>query len=155
VAALQTVEPTAPPGAQHLYCSGNYNVRGRIIEVVSGRPYAEYIEQRVFTPLQMKHSYTSEQAARQDGLAQGPTPASSLSLRRLYLIVDVVLGMLLLLALWPALRLPRWKRRLREQRPLGWLRRLGVGLRVGLELVVPLALLGGARLLLHMLGAQS
>ena len=70
VTALQPIELEAPPGARHLYCSGNYNVLGRIIEVVSGQSYASYIEQQVFTPLQMRHSYTSEQAAQQDGLAQ-------------------------------------------------------------------------------------
>ena len=71
VAALQTIELDAPPGARHIYCSGNYNVLGRVIEVVSGQSYASYVDQHIFAPLRMRHSFTSEQAARRDGLAQG------------------------------------------------------------------------------------
>ena len=71
VTELQTVQLAAPVGARHIYCSGNYNILGRIIETVSGESYASYIQRHLFTPLQMQHSYTAEQAARQDGLAQG------------------------------------------------------------------------------------
>jgi CubicO group peptidase (beta-lactamase class C family) len=71
VAALQTIDLEAPPGTHYEYCSGNYNVLGRIIEVVSGQSFADYIEQHVFAPLEMHHSFTSEQAAKQHGLAQG------------------------------------------------------------------------------------
>jgi CubicO group peptidase (beta-lactamase class C family) len=71
VAALHTIELDAPVGIRHFYCSGNYNVLGRIVEVVSGQSYASYIEQQVFAPLQMRHSFTAEQAAKQHGLAQG------------------------------------------------------------------------------------
>jgi CubicO group peptidase (beta-lactamase class C family) len=298
VAELQTVELDAPVGTRHFYCSGNYNVLGRIIEVVSGQPFASYIQQQVFAPLQMQHSFTSEQEAQQDGLAQGyhwlfgfPTPtdyaydvpqmpsgfliasaedmghfliaqlnggrfgaatvlspqgiaamqapgvaigpgrgeyglgwrtgslggvpvvfhpgdhpnlhtlvfiepqrrggavllmnsqnvllahdgafreieagvarflagqepalASSLSLPARYLILDAVLGGLLLLALWPLLRLRHWARRMRAQAKAGQLRLLRVGLRIGWEVGLPLTLLTGARLLLHALGAQS
>ncbi len=71
VAALDTVELAAPVGTRHFYCSGNYNVLGRIIEVVSGQSFASYIEQQVFVPLQMRHSFTTEKEAQRDGLAQG------------------------------------------------------------------------------------
>jgi CubicO group peptidase (beta-lactamase class C family) len=297
VAALQTIELDTPPGTRHFYCSGNYNVLGRIIEVVSGQSYGSYIERHVFTPLQMRHSFASEQAARQDGLAQGywwlfgvptpmeypydvpqapsgfliasaedlahfliaqlgggrfgstsilspqgiaamqapgvpiapgagtyglgwrtgslggvpavfhtgdhpdahtllfiepqtqrgavlllnsqnmfaqfgafkeieagvarllagqaPAPLASLSLPRLYLIIDAVLGGLFALALWPLVRMRGWTQRLRQQQHTGQQHRLRLGLRLGWEFGVPVALLLGARLLLHMLGAQS
>jgi CubicO group peptidase (beta-lactamase class C family) len=71
VAALRRIELVAPVGTRYTYCSGNYNVLGRVIEVVSGQSYASYIEQHVFAPLDMRHSFTSEQAAQQDGLTQG------------------------------------------------------------------------------------
>jgi CubicO group peptidase (beta-lactamase class C family) len=71
VAELQTVELAAPVGARHIYCSGNYNVLGRIVETVSGQPFGEYIQEHLFTPLEMKQSFTSEHLAQQAGMAQG------------------------------------------------------------------------------------
>jgi CubicO group peptidase (beta-lactamase class C family) len=71
VTRLQTIELDAAPGTRHFYCSGNYNILGRIVEVVSGQPYASYIEQQIFAPLEMRHSFTSEQEVMQHGLAQG------------------------------------------------------------------------------------
>lgn len=71
VAEWQTIELATPPGTKHYYCSGNYNVLGRIVEVVTGQPFGSYIEQHVFAPLRMEHSSTSKQEARADGLAQG------------------------------------------------------------------------------------
>ena len=71
VAALHTIELAAPVGSHYEYCSGNYNVLGRIIEVVSGQSFASYIQQHVFTPLGMRHSFTSHRAATPHGLARG------------------------------------------------------------------------------------
>ena len=39
VAELQTVQLDRPVGVRHEYCSGNYNVLGRVIEVVSGQSF--------------------------------------------------------------------------------------------------------------------
>ena len=297
VAALRTIELDAPVGTRHFYCSGNYNVLGRIIEVVSGQSFGAYMQQHVFAPLQMRHSFTAEQAAKRDGLAQGywwlfgrpvpmdypydvaqmpsgflissaedmahfliaqlnggrlgasrvlapdgiaamqapgvatgageetyglgwktgalggvpvvyhdgahpnartslfmepatrrgavllmnssgllqdltafteikagvarllagqaPAPVAALSLRRLYLIVDAVLGGLFALALWPVLRLRWWEQRLRQQPYVDRRRLLRIGLRLVWEFGVPLTLLIGARLLLSALDAQS
>jgi CubicO group peptidase (beta-lactamase class C family) len=71
VAELKTVELAAPVGTQHIYCSGNYNVLGRIIEVVSGQSFGEYMQENIFTPLDMQHSFTSEPEAECAGLAKG------------------------------------------------------------------------------------
>jgi len=297
VAELQTITLDAAPGARHYYCSGNYNVLGRIIEVVSGQTFGDYMHQHVFTPLAMRHTFTSEQEARADGLAQNyrwlfglrvpyqfpfsppqvpsgfmissaedmahfllallnggrfgsntllspdgiaamqtqsvsegsgggryglglisdriagvpvvfhdgghpnartlvffepqtrrgavlllnsfgtladftafaeikagvvrmlaglePAPASSMSLPTLYLIVDAVLGGLFALTLWPLLRLRRWEQWLRQQSLTRRVSLARLGLRVGLEIAVPLTLLIGARLFLHGMGAQS
>jgi CubicO group peptidase (beta-lactamase class C family) len=70
VGELRNVKLTGPVGAAHDYCSGNYNVLGRIVEVVSGESFADYMQQHVFAPLQMRHSYATLEAARQDNLAQ-------------------------------------------------------------------------------------
>ncbi len=71
VAELRTVELAARPGERYSYCSGNYNLLGRIIETVSGQSFGDYMQQHVFAPLEMRHSFTSEHEARQDGLVQG------------------------------------------------------------------------------------
>ena len=42
------------PGARWEYCNGNFNTLGRIIEVVSGRRYATFIESRLLGPLGMR-----------------------------------------------------------------------------------------------------
>jgi CubicO group peptidase (beta-lactamase class C family) len=71
VAELRAVELDSPVGAHHTYCSGNYNILGRIIEMVSGQSFGEYMQEHVFTPLEMDQSFTSEQQAREAGMAQG------------------------------------------------------------------------------------
>ena len=42
------------PGSKYLYSNAGINTVGRIIEVVSGRPYAEFLDQRLLGPLGMK-----------------------------------------------------------------------------------------------------
>jgi CubicO group peptidase (beta-lactamase class C family) len=42
------------PGTQYEYCNPGINTVGRIIEVVSGVPYAQFLEQRLRAPLNMK-----------------------------------------------------------------------------------------------------
>jgi CubicO group peptidase (beta-lactamase class C family) len=43
-----------PPGTKYEYCNPGINTAGRIIEVVAGIPYEEFLEKRLFDPLQMK-----------------------------------------------------------------------------------------------------
>jgi CubicO group peptidase (beta-lactamase class C family) len=71
VAEIQNVEPAAPVGTRHIYCSGNYNLLGRIIEKASGQPFGKYMQEHVFTPLEMRQSFKPESPAQQAGLAQG------------------------------------------------------------------------------------
>lgn len=71
VAELKTVDLDLPVGTRHNYCSGNYNILGRIIELVSGQSFGSYMREHVFGPLHMQKSFTSEQEAQQAGLAQG------------------------------------------------------------------------------------
>lgn len=71
VTELQTVKLASPVGTRHIYCSGNYNLLGRVIETVSGQSYAEYIHEHIFIPLEMRQSFTSESEAQQAGMAQG------------------------------------------------------------------------------------
>jgi CubicO group peptidase (beta-lactamase class C family) len=42
------------PGSKFLYSNAGINTAGRIIEVVSGKPYAKFLDERLFGPLGMK-----------------------------------------------------------------------------------------------------
>jgi CubicO group peptidase (beta-lactamase class C family) len=85
--SLSSVKLSRPVGAKFDYNNTNYNILGLIIETVSGGTYADYIQNHVFNPLGMKHSYTSREIAKQNGLAMGyrywfgyPFPAPNLSI---------------------------------------------------------------------------
>ena len=71
VAELQTIKLDRPVGSHHSYCSGNYNILGRVIEKVSGLSFGGYMEQNVFAPLSMGNSFVSEAEAQAAGMAQG------------------------------------------------------------------------------------
>ena len=43
-----------PPGSKWSYCNAGINTLGRIIEVVSGQSYADFMRRRLFDPLGMK-----------------------------------------------------------------------------------------------------
>lgn len=51
---------TFKPGEKYAYNNSGYILLGAIIEKASGKTYAEFIQQRIFTPLGMKHSYYGE-----------------------------------------------------------------------------------------------
>jgi CubicO group peptidase (beta-lactamase class C family) len=42
-----------------------------IVEAASGEPYPDYIQKHIFDPLEMRHSFTTKSAAKNDGLAVG------------------------------------------------------------------------------------
>lgn len=69
--ALSTLELARPVGSEFEYSNLNYNLLGLIIEVTSGEPYADYIQNHIFVPLEMNHSYISQATAQQNGLAVG------------------------------------------------------------------------------------
>jgi CubicO group peptidase (beta-lactamase class C family) len=71
VRSLSTVKLTRPVGSKFDYNNTNYNILGLIIETVSGETYTDYIQNHIFNPLGMKHSYTSREIAKQNGLAMG------------------------------------------------------------------------------------
>jgi CubicO group peptidase (beta-lactamase class C family) len=75
VARLRNARPVAPPGAEFHYFNPNYAVLARVVEVVSGVPFSDYLAARVFEPLRMTHTIsvvTSFEAAdRADQLAKG------------------------------------------------------------------------------------
>ncbi len=55
------------PGSQWQYCQSGINTLGRIVEVVSGQAFEEFLQERLFGPLQMRDTafyLTAEQMAR-------------------------------------------------------------------------------------------
>jgi CubicO group peptidase (beta-lactamase class C family) len=69
--ALSTLKLTRPVGAAFEYSNANYSLLGLIIEAASRESYADYVQDRIFTPLEMRHSYTSQTIAQQHDLAVG------------------------------------------------------------------------------------
>lgn len=68
---LADVKLVFPPGQSFAYSNGNYATLGMIVQVVTGESYEDYIRQHIFAPLAMQHSYVSQEAAMQDGMARG------------------------------------------------------------------------------------
>ncbi|MBP1701624.1 MAG: transport system ATP-binding protein [Chloroflexi bacterium] len=71
VRAFSNLKLSHPVGSKFEYTNSNYNVLGLIVEAASGEMYADYIQNHVFNPLEMRRSYSSKVAARQYGLAVG------------------------------------------------------------------------------------
>ena len=63
------------PGTKFLYSSAGINTVGRIIEVVSGMPYEQFMQQRLFTPLGMTDTTFFPTAAQVARLATMYQPA--------------------------------------------------------------------------------
>lgn len=55
----------------YMYANTNYGLLGIVIEAVSGMSYGEYLEVNIFQPLGMKHTYTSLEEAKNDGVIAG------------------------------------------------------------------------------------
>ena len=62
------------PGEGWEYSNINYSVLGLLIQEVSGQRYETYIEENIFTPLGMTHSYTSLESARAGNASRGYYP---------------------------------------------------------------------------------
>ncbi len=71
VRELRTVVLTAPVGSTFHYSNANYLVLGLLVQVVSGQSYSAYMQQHIFAPLQMHHSFVSLADATAHGLATG------------------------------------------------------------------------------------
>jgi CubicO group peptidase (beta-lactamase class C family) len=69
--ALSTLVLPRTVGSAWEYCNMNYNLLGLIIEAASGESYEAYIQNHIFAPLQMTHTYTSQAEAKQNGMAVG------------------------------------------------------------------------------------
>ncbi|GAA0953623.1 serine hydrolase domain-containing protein [Actinocorallia libanotica] len=61
------------PGTQHFYTNTNYHLAARLVEVVSGEPFADYLQRHVFEPAGMQATTTIDQTPRDlpSGLRKG------------------------------------------------------------------------------------
>lgn len=71
---LNTVDLNFMPGEAFEYANTNYDILGLIIQTVSGQSYEEYIEEKIFTPLDMNQSFTSMEDARTGNVSSGYYP---------------------------------------------------------------------------------
>jgi len=71
VRELSSAQLTAPVGKTFQYSEDNYIVLGLIIQVVSGQTYGQYIQDHIFAPLDMRHSFVSQTEAQRNGMATG------------------------------------------------------------------------------------
>ena len=71
VRLLANVKLVFPPGQSFAYSNGNYATLGMIVQAIAGESYEDFIRQHIFIPLDMQHSYVSQEAAMQDGMARG------------------------------------------------------------------------------------
>jgi CubicO group peptidase (beta-lactamase class C family) len=71
VRALSEVQLDQPVGAAFEYTDANYDVLGLIVQRVAGQSYESYVQERVFAPLDMSHSFTNQTDALRHGLATG------------------------------------------------------------------------------------
>lgn len=65
--------PIALPGVQYQYSNTGYLLLGRVIEVVSGLSYADFMQQKVFTPLGLTHTQVNTQSNTWQTLANKVT----------------------------------------------------------------------------------
>ena len=59
-----------PPGTKWSYCNSGINTLGRVVEVVSGQPFAEFLRERLCDPLGMKDTTFWPAAAQAGRLAK-------------------------------------------------------------------------------------
>ncbi len=62
------------PGTKYSYSNAGINTAGRLIEVLSGMPYAEFLQTRLFKPLGMKDTTFWPTKAQQTRLAKSYRP---------------------------------------------------------------------------------
>jgi CubicO group peptidase (beta-lactamase class C family) len=70
-ARVNGTELVHEPGTVWQYTNANYVLLGALIEEVTGRPYADHLQERLFTPLGMTRTTARLDAARQLGLQDG------------------------------------------------------------------------------------
>lgn len=72
--AFETFPLTARPGTLFQYSNANYTIAGYIVQQASGQSYNSYVQQHIFVPLGMTHTYAMSGTVREPGLTPGNLP---------------------------------------------------------------------------------
>ena len=71
VRQMKSVRLRHPVGEVWQYSNVNYTILGLMVERASGQSYAAYVQDHIFGPLEMRHSYCVRDVARADGMSDG------------------------------------------------------------------------------------
>ncbi|PSL00855.1 CubicO group peptidase (beta-lactamase class C family) [Murinocardiopsis flavida] len=71
VRAVSEVATVSEPGTRFHYCNKNFATLGLIVEEVTGRDYADHLQDEVLDPLEMADTYTDMDRARDNGMVEG------------------------------------------------------------------------------------
>lgn len=63
VRGLRSAQFSKPVGQGFQYSNANYWTLGLLVQTVAGQSYEEYVQQHIFAPLAMHHSFTTKAAA--------------------------------------------------------------------------------------------
>jgi D-alanyl-D-alanine carboxypeptidase len=72
---MRDVAMTSEPGTRWEYSNTNYFLLGMVIEKVAGKPYAEFMRERVFKPLAMDSTIVNAKGVAVKNAAAGYSPA--------------------------------------------------------------------------------
>lgn len=73
VEGLADEDPAYPPGERWEYSNTNYEILGRLIEVISGQEYQTYVEANILEPVGMEDSFVADGESH-DEMATGHRP---------------------------------------------------------------------------------
>ncbi len=73
VTKSKDLELVRTPGSEYEYSNLNFIILGRIIELITGLSYSDYIEENIFQKLNMSNSSFNERIVKEKGLADGHT----------------------------------------------------------------------------------
>lgn len=71
VGDLDDVQPLGPPGTKYAYTSANYLLLSAVVEAVTKRPFADYLERSVLDPAGMDGAIVDQASARRRSLPRG------------------------------------------------------------------------------------
>ncbi len=70
---LADLTPANPAGEQWEYSNTNYEILGRVVEVVSGQEFQTYVARNILEPVGMEHSFVADGAVHEE-MATGHRP---------------------------------------------------------------------------------
>jgi D-alanyl-D-alanine carboxypeptidase len=73
MAAIANLKPAAPAGSVYADNPLNYLLAGAIVESVSGEPLSDFLQQRIFVPLVMEHTFLAGDTGIASSVATGYT----------------------------------------------------------------------------------